>query len=241
MLDAQSYASAVEAAGLRIARDAAGNLDLVVPSCPEMTVAQLVAHTAAFSRWSGTILRTGSPPAEELGDVDDPIAAHREHHGALVDTLRTADPDAEAWTWKTGEDRKRFWFRRAAQELGMHSWDVGNAVGRPLPFDATLAADGIDEMLDTFGAPNIAGYDTVAKVFDQGGRVVRWEATDTGNIWTFKQDGELFDLAASDPEVTARSTASDLLLFVWGRLGLDALEVDGDAELLELWQQRVKI
>jgi uncharacterized protein (TIGR03083 family) len=240
MIDAQSYAAHVQDAGERIARDAEGNLDRDVPSCPEMTIGQLVEHTAGFCYWVEGIVRTGAPPPEGSGP-DDVLAGHREQHAALMVALAEASPDDAAWTWSVGQDRKRFWYRRAAQELAMHGWDVGNAVGRALPIDATLAADGIDEMLTAFGSPNIAGYDTIATVLGQGDRAMRFETTDTKDVWTFRQNGDVFDFTASDPEVTARAGASDLLLFVWGRKGQDALDVDGDPELLTLWQERVKI
>lgn len=45
----------------------------------------------------------------------------------------------------------------------------------------------------------------------------------------------------ADADVVARGTASDLDLFVWGRVPPSALEVTGDASLLERWQERVKI
>jgi predicted lipid carrier protein YhbT len=41
-------------------------------------------------------------------------------------------------------------------------------------------------------------------------------------------------------DVAARGGASDLLLFLWGRAGLDALEVFGDKALLEDWQERAR-
>jgi predicted lipid carrier protein YhbT len=37
-------------------------------------------------------------------------------------------------------------------------------------------------------------------------------------------------------DVAARGTASDLDLFLWGRIGGDALEVFGDRELLDRFQ-----
>jgi uncharacterized protein (TIGR03083 family) len=242
MIDAQTYVAHVSDAGERITRDAEGNLDTTVPSCPEMTVSQLVGHIAEFSHWVAGIVTTGQPaPPGGTEAGDDTLGDCRREHAALVQALNAAGPDDPAWTWSTGQDRKRFWYRRAAQELAVHSWDVGNAAGRALPIDPTLAADGVSEMFEAFGSPNVVGFDTVAKVFDQGDRAMRLETTDTGDTWTFKQAGDLFDFSATDPEVTARASASDLLLFLWGRKGQDVLDIDGDPELLSRWQERVKI
>jgi hypothetical protein len=41
--------------------------------------------------------------------------------------------------------------------------------------------------------------------------------------------------------VAARGTASDLLLFVWRRVPASALEVFGDAELLERFREGMKV
>ncbi len=40
-------------------------------------------------------------------------------------------------------------------------------------------------------------------------------------------------------DVAARGTASDLLLFLYGRAGADALQVFGDASLLARWRELV--
>jgi len=41
-------------------------------------------------------------------------------------------------------------------------------------------------------------------------------------------------------DVALRAPASDLLLFLYGRVGPDAGDVFGDGSLLERWQQLVK-
>ena len=40
-------------------------------------------------------------------------------------------------------------------------------------------------------------------------------------------------------DVAARGTASDLLLFLWGRVPADTLEVFGDADLLARFRQAI--
>lgn len=241
MIDAQTYVEHVQIAGDRVAQAAEGKLSTEVPSCPGFTLERLIAHTGEFARWVAVMVETGQPaPPSEPKVEGDVLETHRTEIAHLVEALRAKDPDAQTWTWSTGADRARFWFRRAAQELTMHRWDVENAVGDPLPIDPTLAADGVDEMLTVFGAPNVVGFDTIAKVFDAHAPV-GLEATDTGDIWTFIRDGDVFDFSASDPAVTAKGTASDLLLFIWGRKGTDVLDVSGDDTLLTRWQERVKI
>jgi hypothetical protein len=42
-------------------------------------------------------------------------------------------------------------------------------------------------------------------------------------------------------DVAARGTASDLLLFLWGRVPADSLEVFGDADLLARFSQAIRV
>ena len=42
-------------------------------------------------------------------------------------------------------------------------------------------------------------------------------------------------------DVAARGSASDLLLFLWGRVPADSLEVFGDAELLARFRQAIRV
>ena len=78
--------------------------------------------------------------------------------------------------------------------------------------------------------------------FGGTGQRLRFEATDVPASWTvIAKPEELVLVDDADADVVARGTASDLDLFVWGRVPPSALEVTGDASLLERWQERVKI
>jgi hypothetical protein len=48
-------------------------------------------------------------------------------------------------------------------------------------------------------------------------------------------------LGGEDADGTVRGRASDLYLLLWNRGSTDALEVDGDAALLDLWRQSVRV
>ena len=53
---------------------------------------------------------------------------------------------------------------------------------------------------------------------------------------------ETFDVKPDgEADVTARGTASDINLFVWGRVPATAFDVKGDTSLLDRWAERVKI
>jgi hypothetical protein len=140
----------------------------------------------------------------------------------------------------------RFWFRRQAHEVAIHRWDVEGAGSVPerqtgsVPERRTgaviargLADDGIAEWLDftrVFGATRHASRD----------ETVHLHCTDTdtdgeGGEWlvTLTSEGAEIEPVHAKGDVAARGTASDLDLFLWGRVGFEALEVFGDAGLLE--------
>ena len=68
-----------------------------------------------------------------------------------------------------------------------------------------------------------------------GDGTVHLHCTDVDGEWLIaRRDGEITRDRASTPRATSppAGTASDLLLFLWGRVPADQLEVFGDADLL---------
>ncbi|MFI5045441.1 MAG: maleylpyruvate isomerase family mycothiol-dependent enzyme [Acidimicrobiia bacterium] len=238
LLTTSAYLDAIarESAALAAAARTAG-LDAAVPSCPDWNVADLVEHIGNVQRWATATVSTlpsdrirfsstaEHPSPDELLDWLARVSR------GLVDELTAADPSAPVWTF--GPDRTvRFWFRRQAQEAAVHRWDAELAAGDPSPIDAVLAADGVAEWLDLRIAANAAA-------FAGQGETVHLHCTDTaedgGGEWlvTLGETGPTVEPVHAKGDVAARGTASDLDLFVWGRVEPDALEVFGDAELLE--------
>jgi uncharacterized protein (TIGR03083 family) len=249
VIDAQTYLEHVRRDGHRIAQAAAGHLDVTVPSCPDYTVGSLLVHTAGVCWfWVEALIKGGFPgrPQRPEGDTDplrmdtDPVRLHTEQLERVLDELPKHDPDDATWTWFPPEQRVGFWYRRAAQELSIHRWDVENAVGDPLPIDPTLAVDGTDEFLAVFSpASPMRG---ASERFDGDGEVLRFEATDVPASWNLVARPDRFeDDDSATPDVVGRATASDVNLFVWGRIGPDALKIEGDRSLLDRWHDRVKI
>ena len=235
MIDAQTHLEAVAATIERVAIAAKGRLSDNVPSCPDYDLHALLVHMATFADWVTKMAKTGEATQYVPVDAgDDVIATYGTYAAGLVDALAARNPDDEMWSW--GNDQHaRFWYRRAAQELTVHTWDVENVAGKTLPIEPTLAADGVDEYLTEFRGGIAARY--------QGdGEVHRFVAADTGEVWTVTiRPSTLEDTPDATPLVTASGTANDLLLYLWGRIGPDRFTVDGDAALLDRWQQRVKI
>lgn len=242
-VDAQRYLEHIERDGGRIADVADGNLDRPVPSCPGNTVESLLMHTATlYMFWSAAIEQNKRPDVDWSALDKDLLVANRNGLASFLDLLRARELDEPIWVWGS-DPRMRFWYRRAAQELSIHRWDFENAVDTPAAIDPSLAVDGVQEFLDEFSPkPSVPQYTGAAQMFGGNGEKLRLEASDIAADWTLTVRPEHFDVDHSpDADVIARGTASDLNLFVWGRVGPEGLDVSGDRSLLDRWHDRVKI
>jgi uncharacterized protein (TIGR03083 family) len=188
-----------------------------VPSCPGWTVADLVAHLGRTHLWAEHCVRVRNPDVPETAAlVADPAALtawYSECAAVLVQTLRATDPGSECWTFGPHPRTARFWFRRQAHETAMHRWDLGAAVGRDVGYPSSLAADGVDEVVNMF--------------FPRQVRLQRMSPLATS--LTVRPDGHgrlvlAGDGTAAHPGPTAAEVsgpADVLVLLLWGRLGLD--------------------
>jgi predicted lipid carrier protein YhbT len=117
----------------------------------------------------------------------------------------------------------------------VHRFDAQLAAGDPQPIEHALAVDGIDEffMLIPFwrGASQLAG----------NGESMHLHATDGDGEWLVRlgADGVVVTREHAKGDVALRASASDLVLFLYGRRDASAGEVFGDAALLDRWQQLV--
>ena len=221
------YTGHLRSDGEKMARAVAGDLDAHVPTCPAWNVAKLTIHTGGHHRWvADAVRKRGEVPADPAKPGlrgDALVEWFREGWRDLADLLDGVADDEPAWTW-SGDDRAGFWKRRTALETLVHRWDAENAVGEGGPLDPELAADGIDEMLFVMAAQG-----------DYSGAPFRFAVatSDTGGRWTVElTDGQKpqasRDAAEGDDGATVSGTAADVLLFLWGRYGPDAVAIDGD-------------
>ena len=197
---------------------AAPALGAPVPTCPEWTVGQLVAHVGQGFRRAARIVRdhADAPVSLEEAPAGDVVAAFEEAAAELVEALTNEDPGTPVWNWSGRGETVAFWARRMAQEVAVHRWDVSSALGAPEPVEAGLAADGVDEALNVVLPHSLARgpVDGLAGTFSV-------EATDTGDAWFGRLLPDASDVVrgtpASLPDARLRGTASDLLLALWGR------------------------
>ncbi len=152
---------------------------------------------------------------------------------ALVRALAATDPGSSVWTFAASDRTAAFWYRRRAQETSVHRFDAQSAAGTPEPLDPELAVDGIDEYLTVF-LPRMA--DGVAT----DGATLHFHCTDVEGEWFIARDGDDLRVTREHAkgDVAARGSASDLALLLWGRVPADALDVFGDAAVLDRFRRR---
>ena len=236
------YVAAIrdEGAALNAAANAAG-LDAPVPACPEWTVSDLLGHIGRLHRrvahlvleratqwdlgWTG-----GEPPAPE-----ERTAWFAAGVPMLADALADAGPGVELYSW-TSDRTSGFWARRQANETAMHRVDAQLAAGYVVPVERELAVDGIDELFD------LIPFWSHAERVRGNGETLHFHCTDGDGEWlaVLGSDALVVSREHAKGDVAARGTASDLLLFLYGRAGIDVLDVFGDAALLTHWRELVR-
>lgn len=206
-----------------------------VPSCPGWDVEKVVNHLGRVQRWTTAMVRARSqerlefpprPPVVDRQWFDEGVAE-------LIAALEEAGPDVAMYTFPHGGGTSRFWFRRQASEAAVHRWDVDQALtpGAARPIDVEVALAGIDELLDVHLHGRKAHL----------GGTIHLHATDSPHgewVLAIDDEGELLVGHGHEKgDVALRATASDLLLWLWGRpLDEAGLEVFGDEAILDQWR-----
>lgn len=210
-----------------LADAAESNLDAAVEHCPEWTVADLVWHLTDVHWFWGTIVeeRLAAPPEEARrpqrpGD-DRLVEGFLAGAQRLVQVLGAADQAAHVWTWAPAQQDVAFVTRHQVQEAAVHHWDACRAAGEQLRIEPAVAADAIDEFL-TFSVSTDADPADPPRPALDGSFVLR--CTDAEAAWTVT-DGQTPGTVAStrgaaDGRGELAATASDLLLWLYGRVPL---------------------
>jgi uncharacterized protein (TIGR03083 family) len=239
------------------AADRAG-LDAPVPPCTPWRVKDLLRHTGYIHRWAArhiterpAAVLDGPLEAEILsgGAADGELLAwFLDGHGALVETLVTADPALETATFMAAPTPLAFWARRQAHETAIHRTDAEAAAGNLPSFPADFAADGIDELIMGFGRRRKyqpeAGREGTLQVLagpgdGTGGSASSWLAgIGDGRIQPRRGDG-----SAEPADCTVSGPASGLYLFLWNRADADSagVTIAGDSAVLDVWRSGVRV
>ena len=222
--------------------------DARVPSCPDWTVDDLLRHVAIVQRWATEQVAERRTERVWVEGVETPDARDalldwvREASAGLVAVLRATPPETPMWTFP-GMGEARFWSRRQAQEIALHRVDMQLAAGGSDgsgavdPIDSNLAADGIDEFLEAV-VPNRLRDRMVGN-----GETFHFHRTDGDGEWLVRltPTGPEVERAHAKGDLAVRGGASDLLLVLRNRGSIEAVEVFGDAALLDQWHELTAI
>ncbi|QFU86526.1 maleylpyruvate isomerase family mycothiol-dependent enzyme [Amycolatopsis sp. YIM 10] len=228
-MNREQYRAELERYGTALAA-AATDLSRPVPSCPDWTVGDLVWHTSeVFYFWrlqlSGLLNGPDNYQEPERPGDDEVLDRYADNLRHLVEAVRRADPAKPVWTW-SADRTAGFVQRRMAHEAAVHAWDALVAAGRDEPIGRELAVDGIDEFLTHF-LPSSPSSSL--------GGTVHLHATDGPGEWSIAHDGTGWQVTRSHSKgtVAVRGTASDLLLVLWRRRAVGAVETFGDTAVLD--------
>jgi uncharacterized protein (TIGR03083 family) len=225
-----------------VAASTAASGDARVPSCPDWAVDDLVRHVGTVQRWAAGMVEQRATEPASRGESDAPadrdalLDWSREGSARLVTVLRATPPETQLWTF-SGQGVARFWSRRQAHEIALHRVDAQLAAGNPEPIDSDLACDGIDEFFDV-----IAPFRLRERMIGDG-ETFHFHRTDGDGEWLVRltPEGPEIERAHAKGDVAVRGGASDLLLVLRNRAGLDAVEVFGDAQLVARWHELAAI
>lgn len=206
-----------------------------VPTCPDWTVRDLVAHQGMVHRWAAGLVRGEQdvdPDAFEAEGRDelDPLEWLRDGVIDLAETLTRAPADTKAVVFLNDAPAPReFWARRQCHETTIHAVDALSAHLGRVPragdtwIETDLAVDGIDELLGGF----LTRPRSQLRCDDDSVLVVApadapdWWRVDLGPrpAVTTRRTGP-----RSDGDWVLNGTAVDLYLSLWNRTERPGLE-----------------
>jgi uncharacterized protein (TIGR03083 family) len=234
---------------------AAAGPDAAVPTTPEWTITELVAHVGQTQHWVAEIIerRISDPtqlPTEMAALPTDPSQwqAWLSQSAQRVASACSDDAfDAPVFN-PAGDGRSgaRFWMSSMLNEAVVHGFDAANAAGRPADIDADIAAALISNHFAMLTSPTWEMQrPESAHAIRGAGQTLQWLATDTADdagAWFVERrpDGATWQSATRQADVTVAGPARSLLLTLTRRLALTDREatnisVDGDTELAQHW------
>jgi uncharacterized protein (TIGR03083 family) len=162
---------------------------------------------------------------DQLGEELKPIVAgmaewFREGAEVIEKYFAGVSDTEPVWTF-TGDDVGRWAKRRQAQEVLVHRFDAELAGGAVGAADATMCADGVDELLAVF-VPRL-------KEKAQLPGTVHFHCTDTDGEWmlTSQESGIEVTREHGKGDVALRAPAQVLLQVVWRRMSVDEAIASG--------------
>ncbi len=224
--DVDFYANAIQMHATQLADDARDHLDEQVEHCPGWRVADVLQHLIEVYWFWTTVVTERLQDRPELGRPttvarDDLIDVFDTSAQKLVAALRETNQKEEVYTWAPSQHNVAFVTRHQVQEIVVHHWDVGHAIGRVVRIEPDVAADAVDEFL-TFSVSNAA--DPADPPRPALGGPLGLASSDVDVSWTVDDDvvpGTIrFSTGVSEGVPVLTATSSDLLLWLYSRVEL---------------------
>lgn len=243
---AVDHVRVIESEGARVLAAYRSNPAGRVPWSDRWTVRSVARHVAGSHHAVATILadrptadfeQAAAMPRIEADDPAFPewFATNTER---LLSQCRTVPPTAACWSpHPLLAGTAAYWTRRIAYDTLVHRWDAEAGAGLSgEAMDPEVAADAVDELLD------VGLRATRAVTHAPAGPAIRLVCTDARQQWDLDlcEAGRLtIHAEPMDVAVTLRGTAEALLLWLWGRVEIEAasIEVDGDRSVLARWTE----
>ncbi|MEV6636211.1 maleylpyruvate isomerase family mycothiol-dependent enzyme [Actinoplanes sp. NPDC051470] len=229
---------------------AAAGPGAAVPTTPEWTVADLVAHVGQTENWVAEIVerRIVDPsrlPTEMAVLPEDPDAWPAWLAESAQRVVSAFSDDAlEAPVFNAAADGRtggRFWLSSVLNETVIHGFDADAAAGRPVEVDAGVAAALISNHLAMLTSPTWEmARPASAHAIRGTGQTLRLLATDTADAWFVERqpEGAVLQSGSRPADVTVTGPARSLLLTLTRRVPLsggEGISVSGDAGLAQHW------
>lgn len=235
------YLAAIEAHGADIARAARVAIDAPVRACGTWRIADLLWHVGEVHRfWTSMALAGSASRGEHVRDERpsemDMISWYELGVQQLLNALATLPSEQPCWTWAGPQDIA-WLLRRMAHETAIHAWDALWAAGLKPEIDPALASDGIDEFVYVMTSLVREGQPII-------GGSVHIHCTDVDGEWLLVP-GDGLELVVTREHakgsVALRGPAVDILLVLWRRLPVEAIEVIGDSSVADRFLLRADL
>ncbi|KJK33313.1 hypothetical protein UK23_46630 [Lentzea aerocolonigenes] len=223
-------------AAFRDAIATAPSLDAQVPTCPAWTLRDLAHHIGTGRYvWAATVA-AGPATAKATPDIpaapedrDALVAWLADAAAQLLHALRESGPDRECWVgWVKAQSPRTTGAvaRHQVQEIAVHTYDAQLTVGDPQPLPDEVALDGVDEFLLTCVSTTSAWPHEPA--------TLQYHVPE-GRSWSirFDADGARIGPVEGEADASATATASDFVLWFYGRAEPAEMKLDGDARVID--------